>query len=193
MCDVLAPSTGSIETAHDRLGHQLGWRFLYTPARTLASLALACAVALVAAGCGAVSYSTSTISLPAIRLSSPAFAAGAGIPPRYTCDGADISLPLRWSGVPARANSLELTMVDLSAGGFTHWSVTGLSPRLTGLSAGQVPPGAIQARNDLGYVGYGGPCPNPGDTPHHYELTLTALAGRSPVALGTLTGLYQRH
>jgi len=158
-----------------------------------ASLVLVCAVALVPAGCGGVSYTTSTISLPAIRLSSPAFAAGAGIPPRYTCDGVDISLPLRWSGVPARANSLELTMVDLDGGGFIHWSVTGLSPRLTGLSAGQVPPGAVQAPNDFGNVGYGGPCPDRGDAPHQYELTLTALAGSSPVAIGTLIGLYQRH
>jgi Raf kinase inhibitor-like YbhB/YbcL family protein len=158
-----------------------------------ASLALACAVALVPAGCG-VSYTTSTPSAPAtIRLSSPAFAAGAEIPPRYTCDGADISLPLRWSGVPAGATSLELTMLDRDAPGFTHWSVTGLSPRLTGLSAGQVPPGAVQAPNDFGYNGYGGPCPNTGDKPHHYDLTLTALAGRSPLAVGILTGLYGSH
>jgi Raf kinase inhibitor-like YbhB/YbcL family protein len=160
-----------------------------------ASLALACAVALVPAGCGGVSHSSSTASAPAtIRLSSPAFAAGAGIPPLYTCDGADISLPLRWSGVPTAAKSLELTMLDRDVpGGFTHWSVTGLSPRLTGLSAGHVPPGAVQALNDFGYVGYGGPCPTVGDTAHHYVLTLTALAGRSPLATGTLTGLYTRH
>jgi Raf kinase inhibitor-like YbhB/YbcL family protein len=160
-----------------------------------ASLALACAVALVPAGCGGVSHSSSTASAPAtIRLSSPAFASGAGIPPRYTCDGADISPPLRWSGVPAGASSLELTMLDRDVpGGFTHWSVTGVSPRLTGLSAGHVPPGAVQALNDLGWVGYGGPCPNVEDKPHHYVLTLTALAGHSPLAMGTLIGLYARH
>ena len=36
MSDVLAQFKESIESAYDRLGHQLGWRFLYTPARTLA-------------------------------------------------------------------------------------------------------------------------------------------------------------
>jgi hypothetical protein len=36
MSDVLAEFKESIESAYDRLGHQLGWRFLYTPARTLA-------------------------------------------------------------------------------------------------------------------------------------------------------------
>lgn len=34
--DVLAQFRESIELAYDRLGHQLGWRFLYTPASTLA-------------------------------------------------------------------------------------------------------------------------------------------------------------
>jgi hypothetical protein len=32
----LAEFKESIESAYDRLGHQLGWRFLFTPARTLA-------------------------------------------------------------------------------------------------------------------------------------------------------------
>lgn len=36
MSDVLAQFKECIELAYDRLGHQLGWRFLYTPAQTLA-------------------------------------------------------------------------------------------------------------------------------------------------------------
>lgn len=35
MSDVLARFKECIELAYERLGHQLGWRFLYTPARTL--------------------------------------------------------------------------------------------------------------------------------------------------------------
>jgi hypothetical protein len=34
--DVLAPFCECIALAHDRLGHKYGWRFLYTPASTLA-------------------------------------------------------------------------------------------------------------------------------------------------------------
>jgi hypothetical protein len=34
--DLLAPFKEDIEREYDRLGHQLGWNFLYTPARTLA-------------------------------------------------------------------------------------------------------------------------------------------------------------
>src|SRR5207247_7238118 len=33
-----------------------------------------------------------------LQLSSPAFAHGRPIPRKYTCDGADLSPPLRWSG-----------------------------------------------------------------------------------------------
>jgi hypothetical protein len=33
--DLFATLVGRIETAYERLGHQLGWRFLYSPARTL--------------------------------------------------------------------------------------------------------------------------------------------------------------
>jgi hypothetical protein len=36
MSDTIAQFKEWIEAAYDRLGHQLGWRFLYTPARTLA-------------------------------------------------------------------------------------------------------------------------------------------------------------
>src|SRR5688572_23828179 len=47
-----------------------------------------------------------------IQISSPAFAAGAAIPRKYTCDGSDVSPPLEWSGVPGRARSLALIVDD---------------------------------------------------------------------------------
>ena len=37
-----------------------------------------------------------------LRLTSAAFQDGGMIPKTYTCDGADRSPPLEWSGVPAR-------------------------------------------------------------------------------------------
>jgi hypothetical protein len=46
MSDVLAQFKESIEVAYDRLGHQLGWRFLYSPARTLAPETILAFVAL---------------------------------------------------------------------------------------------------------------------------------------------------
>ena len=43
-----------------------------------------------------------------LLLTSPAFTHGSPIPPRYTCDGEDVSPPLEWSGVPAGTRSLAL-------------------------------------------------------------------------------------
>jgi hypothetical protein len=50
-----------------------------------------------------------------LMLASPAFAPGGQIPSEYTCDGADISPPLSWSGVPPGAKSLILVVEDPDA------------------------------------------------------------------------------
>ena len=49
---------------------------------------------------------------------------------------------------------------------------------------GDVPPGAVQALNFFGDVGYGGPCPPPGDEPHLYRLTAYALNQQIELADG---------
>ncbi|MBX9812004.1 MAG: YbhB/YbcL family Raf kinase inhibitor-like protein, partial [Burkholderiales bacterium] len=41
-------------------------------------------------------------------LKSPAFAHNGAIPRQYTCQGADESPPLEWSGLPAGTKSLAL-------------------------------------------------------------------------------------
>ena len=46
-------------------------------------------------------------------LASPAIPPGSEIPSQYTCDGADISPPLTWSGLPDGTRSLVL-VVELS-------------------------------------------------------------------------------
>jgi len=40
-----------------------------------------------------------------LSLTSPAFGQGDQIPKKYTCDGDDISPPLRWTGAPDEARS----------------------------------------------------------------------------------------
>lgn len=119
-------------------------------------------------------------AVAAIVVSSPAFSNGSTIPAQYTCDGADVSPPLRWSGVPSNARSLLIAMVDPDAPGglFIHWVLYNVSPNLTELPQG-VPPAAstqfgLQAVNDFGRVGYGGPCPPPGK-PHRYIVVIYAL------------------
>jgi Raf kinase inhibitor-like YbhB/YbcL family protein len=158
--------------------------------------------ALAVAGCGGHAHTTSTASshhAPApqtIHITSPAFAAGGTIPRQYTCDGADLPLPLRWSGVPASAESLTLTVRDPDAPGgtFTHWSVSRIPTTATHIGGGaSLPADAIAARNSFGVAGYRGPCPPKGDQPHHYVVTVTALGtGGEPLAAGQLVGTYAR-
>jgi Raf kinase inhibitor-like YbhB/YbcL family protein len=113
------------------------------------------------------------------RLTSPAFRAGGGIPKRFSCDGAGISPPLRWTAAPPRARTLALQVVDVSTPSrFVHWLAWGISPRSRGLAAGARPP--RQGRNDFGRVGWGGPCP-PAGTRHRYVFVLYALG--SPLRL----------
>ena len=131
-------------------------------------LLLAAALALAAA---------STAS--ALRLTSPAFRSGRPIPKRFSCDGADVSPPLRWTAPPRRARSLALVFVDMSTEPpFTHWLAWGIAPRVRGLVAGARL--TLQGRNDFGRSGYGGPCP-PSGTKHKYAFRLYAL--RAPLKL----------
>ena len=116
-----------------------------------------------------------------IAISSPAFTAGAAIPQRFTCDGDNLSPPLRWSGVPAGTAQLALVLEDdgargESGGPFVHWSLFGIPP-----SATQVPRGARQGTNDFHQLTYGGPCPPDNDPAHRYVFTLYAL--RAPLDL----------
>ena len=116
-----------------------------------------------------------------MQVTSSAFQAGQTIPAKYTCEGADISPPLEWSGVPASAKSLALICDDPDApvGTWLHWVLYDLPVAATDL-AEKVPPseslsfGAKQGINDFKRVGYGGPCPPPGK-PHRYCFKLYAL------------------
>jgi Raf kinase inhibitor-like YbhB/YbcL family protein len=104
-------------------------------------------------------------------LTSPAFRSGGAIPKRYTCDGADVSPPLRWSTPPAGTRSLALSVIDLDAQGFRHWLAWGIPPTRGGLVAGQHP--LHEAINGFGRRGYSGPCPPSGH--HRYQFSLYAL------------------
>ena len=117
-----------------------------------------------------------------MMLMSPAFAPGGNIPAEYTCDGSDISPPLAWSGAPAGTKSFVLVVEDPDAPGgtFRHWAVFDIPATAKGLPAGYGPSrpaaGFVEARNDFGNTGYGGPCPPPGGGVHHYHFRLFALS-----------------
>ncbi len=123
-------------------------------------------------------------------LKSTAFANGGEIASKYTCDGTNLSPPLSWEHVPFGTQSLALIADDPDApvGTFTHWIIWNISAKATVLPEGLphvevLDNGARQGRNDLGRIGYGGPCPPPGK-PHRYFFKLYALDSRLDVKAG---------
>ncbi len=116
----------------------------------------------------------------AITITSSAFSDGGMIPKGYTCDGANISPPLTWSGVPTDSKSLALIVDDPDApmGTWVHWVLFNIPANISELSH-TVPStkvlenGAKHGINDFGRFDYGGPCP-PGGT-HRYYFKLYAL------------------
>jgi len=120
----------------------------------------------------------------ALTLTSSAYSSSGDIPARYTCEGADISPPLSWSGVPDGTRSLVLIIDDPDAPDpaapkmtWVHWVLFNITPERTTLSEdasrGNLPPGAKQGLNDWQNIGYGGPCPPIGR--HRYFHKLYAL------------------
>jgi Raf kinase inhibitor-like YbhB/YbcL family protein len=108
-------------------------------------------------------------------LESTAFQHAQAIPSRHTCEGEDLSPPLRWMNVPEETRSLALVVDDPDApgGAFTHWIGWELDPAADGLGEGEAAPS--EGRNDFGTSGYRGPCPPPGHGPHRYHFSLYAL------------------
>jgi Raf kinase inhibitor-like YbhB/YbcL family protein len=112
------------------------------------------------------------------RLTSPAFADGAFIPARYTCDGENLSPPLEWEDPPAGTRSFALIVDDPDApvGTFTHWVLFDVPGSARSLA--EAPPQktvGLSGRNDFGRSGYGGPCPPRGHGAHRYFFRLSAL------------------
>jgi Raf kinase inhibitor-like YbhB/YbcL family protein len=151
----------------------------------LALLALP-ALGLALAACGGDKVEGPAPAAPdRISLMSTAFQDGGTIPKRFSCDGANVSPQLAWTGVPAGARELALLVEDPDAGGtFVHWVLFHLEPGSAGIAEGEVPDGARQGKNSAGDASYTGPCPPKGDTPHHYEFLLYALSSSLDLADG---------
>jgi Raf kinase inhibitor-like YbhB/YbcL family protein len=119
-----------------------------------------------------------------LSLTSPSFAHGGDIPARHTCQGAESSPALAWSGIPAGTRSLALIVDDPDAPDpatpkrtWVHWVLWDIPPESTGVPEGvrdeQLPPGTRIGMNDMNDFGYGGPCPPIGR--HRYFHKLYAL------------------
>lgn len=116
------------------------------------------------------------------ELTSTAFQQGDPIPPKYSCDGEDVSPPLSWGEPPATTQSLALIMDDPDAPGGTwdHWILFNIPPGLRTLQEdlpvtgnNQNPESIFVGSNSWGQPGYGGPCPPSGT--HRYFFKLYAL------------------
>jgi Raf kinase inhibitor-like YbhB/YbcL family protein len=124
-----------------------------------------------------------------LTLTSPAFQNNDEIPSRFTCDGADVSPPLNWSGVPPGTKSLVLIVDDPDAPDpaapkmtWVHWALYNIPPETQGLAEGigkqNLPKGTRAAINDFKRTDYGGPCPPVGR--HRYFHKLYALDAMLP-------------
>jgi Raf kinase inhibitor-like YbhB/YbcL family protein len=123
-------------------------------------------------------------------LKSTAFAPGTEIPKKHSCEAADVSPALEWSGSPARTVSFALIMddPDAPAGTWVHWVLWNLPASAHELPEAvakqdQLGDGTRQGRNSSRKIGYNGPCPPPGK-PHRYFFRLYALDEKLDLAAG---------
>jgi len=154
-------------------------------------------------------------NLMTVIVESSAFNVLKAIPQRYTCDGNDVSPPLRWKKVPDKTKSFALICDDPDApmGTWVHWVCYDIPQTCDSLDeniipSDSLPHGGKQGANDFGKIGYGGPCPPSGT--HRYFFKVYALdailglpAGRTKkdiehamkghiLAQGELVGNYSR-
>ncbi len=154
-----------------------------------------------------------------LDLSSLAFADGQRLPERFTADGAGVSPPLHWRGVPTGTTSLALVVEDPDAPSpqpLVHAILWDMPPQ-----DGQLAEGEIRAddgggthgdvgRNSYLREGWLPPDPPTGHGEHRYAFQLFALSGTADLdpspgrtavveamagrvlAAGLLTGTYSR-
>jgi len=154
-----------------------------------------------------------------IRLTSPAFEEGAELPARFTADGAKVSPPLSWEGVPEAAARVVLLVEDPDAPlpePLVHCIVWDLPGADGQISEGMLPgpaadgPDKDMGRNSFLTAQYLPPDPPPGHGVHHYVFQVFAVdrpldfrghPGRGALvealrghvlAKGKLVGTYQR-
>jgi len=103
-------------------------------------------------------------------LSSSAFASGGAIPKRYTCDDANVSPPLAWSGAPTGTKSYALIVDDPDAPDpaapkrvYVHCVLYDIPAAVSELAEGEASASSVEGArdgiNDDKGRGWTGPCP----------------------------------
>jgi Raf kinase inhibitor-like YbhB/YbcL family protein len=144
-----------------------------------------------------------------LSLTSPAFRDMEPIPPKYTCDGEDVSPPLAIANVPVGTVSMALLCEDpdSAAGTWDHWVRFNIAPDHVVIVEGAYP-GDGSGKTTGSSLGWQGPCPHEGE--HRYIFSVYALDARLElpdgvtkaevvramdghiVAKASLTGVYRR-
>lgn len=158
--------------------------------------------------------------MAAIEVTSPAFIDHGPIPAQYSADGAGLSPPLQWGGVPAAATSVVLIVEDADAPTpqpLVHAIVVELPAADGGLAEGALESpdhagaGYKTGRNSFLQASWLPPDPPPGHGVHRYVFQVFALGGSAPdfsdapgrdavldtlrdqgIASGCLIGTYER-
>lgn len=109
------------------------------------------------------------------KISSSAFEKGGEIPPKYTCDGANVNPPLKIENVPLETKSLALIFDDIDAprGSYVHWILWNIHPNTKEIKENSIPEGAVKGVNGFKKQNYGGPCPP--RRAHKYVFKIYAL------------------
>jgi Raf kinase inhibitor-like YbhB/YbcL family protein len=134
--------------------------------------------------CTLAAATSSSAKESKMHISSTAFSDKAPIPAKHTCQGANVSPALAWSGVPAGTKSLALIVDDPDAPDpaapkmtWVHWVLYNIPPQTVGLpeavAAKDLPRGTLEGVNDWKRTGFGGPCPPIGR--HRYFHKIFAL------------------
>lgn len=136
-------------------------------------------------------------------IESPAFKDGEIIPEKYTCDGEDISPPIKWKDVPPSTKSIAIICEDPDAPLMTwiHWIIYNIPPEIGELKENipkkeEVEGGIKQGKNSWRKFGYNGPCP-PGKKQHRYYFKAYALDikidSEKPLNKKSLTKFMESH
>lgn len=145
-----------------------------------------------------------------MRIQSDAFENFTHIPDKFTCDGENVSPPLRILEVPENAQELALIVEDPDApgGNWVHWIVYSINPNTTFIAEDTIPINSMVGINTGGEERYEGPCPP--SSMHRYVFKLYVLNRKiglknnvnksdlenamkgAILEKATLTGLYKR-
>ena len=132
-----------------------------------------------------------------LNLTSLSFKNGELIPPKYTCDGKNISPALSWDKPSNEIKRFAIIVEDPDSPGgtFVHWVVYNIPSNIKSLPEDitpikNIPDEVLLGTNNFGHIGYGGPCPPLGT--HRYTFKIYGLSNVVHLEAGAEKGELMR-